>query len=324
MLAYSASVFQNCGNYKSFGDTKFVPELPLDSFKQIIRSSDSYEIHSDLMEFIMDKIEKEVYTETEPFSRIGFRDENNGTTSYYSSNVTKDDAKFIDEWSQELKISPLNTRLFKISEEEFELRITSQLTAAPDSDTCRKTYEKDGKKLRVTFGDFADIMASVVNAMKKAHVYAGNENQSNMTQAYVDHFKYGDVEQHKESQRHWIKDVGPIVETNIGFIETYLDPLGARAEFEGFVAVVDKKTSAKFGTLVDQAEELIEKLPWSKDFEKEKFSKPDFTNLDIVTFACSGTPIGINIPNYDDIRMDFGFKNVNLGNVYPAPKASNI
>ena len=124
-------------------------------------------------------------------------------------------------------------------------------------------------------------MNEVVANLEKAEAYTANENQKEMIQNYVEHFKYGDVEKHKDSQRNWIKDIGPVVETNIGFIETYLDPSGARAEFEGFVSVVDKIISYQFNTLVERAEGLIEKLPWSKDFEKEKFSKPDFTNLDV-------------------------------------------
>ncbi|BEJ15267.1 hypothetical protein CspHIS471_0410340 [Cutaneotrichosporon sp. HIS471] len=308
VLEYTAQVLGNLANFKSFGDSKFIPRVEAAKFRAVVEAAPRSQEALPLF----DKLQEEIYA-IKPSARtlLGYPDSGH-VTGYYSDDVTQADIKAVQKWYEGRGKDALNTRLFKRGD-VFELRVASADKAPTEA------YDVPGLgKLEVVFGDFSEEMKGVADELAAAIPHAANEHQRKMLEAYVRHFHSGDVDEHKESQREWIQDIGPTVESNIGFIETYRDPAGVRAEFEGFVAMVNKEMTKKFERLVDSAEKFIPKLPWGPEFEKDKFLKPDFTSLEVLTFSTGGVPAGINIPNYDDIRMTFGFKNVSLGNVLNA------
>ncbi|KAI9204354.1 peptidase family M49-domain-containing protein [Polychytrium aggregatum] len=305
LLEYAAVVLHNRGNYKSFGDVKVIPRLSLEAFDRVVEASSS-----DAAKTIYPRVKDEIFS-ADPESKLllGFPAEGH-VSGYYFGNVSKEDNDFVQAILEQNDVSSLNTRLAKISETEFEVRV-----ASVDS-YIGKTFQKDGKSVTLVFGEFAPHLAKVVENLEKAIPHAANEHQRLMLEAYVRSFRTGSIEDHKDSQRHWIKDIGPTVESNVGFIESYRDPAGVRAEWEAWISIANKEQTKKFNALVEAASDFIPLLPWSAEFEKDTFRRPDFTSLEVVTDAVSsGPPAGINIPNYDDIRMNEGFKNVSFGNI---------
>uniref|UniRef100_A0A7N8YG57 Dipeptidyl peptidase 3 n=2 Tax=Mastacembelus armatus TaxID=205130 RepID=A0A7N8YG57_9TELE len=290
-LVYAAGLYANMGNYKSFGDTKFIPNLPKDKLKALVRASQAFQDQPAEMEALWDSCSCLLYSLENKQKQLGLGDK--GITTYFSGNCCLEDA----ELTQKFLDSKVNC------------------TVEGECESCCGSFNFEDKEFTVKRGDYGPLMEKVCSYLQQAQTYAANDNQRKMLEEYRRSFTFGSVDAHKEGSRYWIKDKGPIVESYIGFIESYRDPFGSRGEFEGFVAVVNKAMSERFARLVSSAEVLLPELPWPKEFEKDTFLKPDFTSLDVLTFAGSGIPAGINIPNYDDIRQSEGFKNVSLGNV---------
>ncbi|OJJ41249.1 hypothetical protein ASPWEDRAFT_47868 [Aspergillus wentii DTO 134E9] len=309
-LEYAVQFLGNCGNYKGFGDSKFIPRLPAAAFEAL--ASTTAETKA-----AFEKASKTgggIYeTNEQSLMHLGYSEGGHMTTYYPDSpSITKDEITAIGDLMEKKGLPLENTRLRKTSSGDFELLIASGVSSPPAQD--RDLGETDSFELE------GNLKGKTIRF--KAGLNAANDNQKRMLDSYAKSFGAGSIEAIKESQRIWVKDQKPALETNLGFVETYRDPHGVRGEWEGFVALVNLERTRSFGKLVDSAESMIPKLPWGEDFEKDTFLSPDFTSLEVLSFQSSGIPAGINLPNYDDIRQNLGFKNVSLGNVLSA-KAPN-
>ena len=324
-LQYAGMFLGNNGNYKSFGDAKFIPRCSEKTVAALAATS------PEASKFYT-ATNGAIFSAPNPaLLHMGYPEAGHMTTYYpESTDITQAEIDAVSSWMGDKKLLPENTRLRKDKDGNFEILIASAVTTVPtqggdigkDTQFSVEDGALKGKTIELVYGDYAEEMKSIATYIKGAAENAENENQKNMHLDYYKSFESGSLEDFKNSQRHWIKDKGPMVESNIGFIETYRDPAGIRGEWEGFASIVNLERTRAFGELVSSAPKLIPLLPWGAEFEKDKFLSPDFTSLEVLTFAGSGIPAGINIPNYDDIRQTEGFKNVSLGNVVSA-KAPN-
>ena len=308
-IEYAAACYSNAGNYVSFGHKKFVPLIAQDKVEAILKTSQRY----GEIEELWNKIKGIVYDNSEKCSTINL-EEKGGKNSYYLGGIKEEEIKMVDKYLQEKNIDPLNTRLLKVKGDKYVVLIGSIDT---------KT-EQWTDKITAYYGEFSSFLSRINKHLEEAKKYCYNETEKKMLDLYIESFKTGSIEKHKDSQRQWVRDKNPLIETNIGWIETYIDPMGVRGYYEGFVALTDKEKSKKFNTLVSNAEKLIATFPWDKGFEKPEFKSPDFIALDLLCFACSSCPIGINIPNYQDVQETDGFKNISLSNAYPTIKREKL
>ena len=166
-------------------------------------------------------------------------------------------------------------------------------------------------------GMYSPAIEKIVYWLEKAQAVAKEPQKSNIA-ALVSYYKTGDLKEFDRYNIGWVKDTVSNVDFINGFIEDYGDPLGRKAAWEGNVNFMDKEACHR-------TEVISENAQWFEDHSPvaEAYRKPVVKGVSakVITVAMLGgdcypsTPIGINLPNADWIRKEYGSKSVTIDNI---------
>lgn len=210
-------------------------------------------------------------------------------SSYYTGElrISREEISAVSNILTKVGIDPENTRLRKSIVGQKSHFDVLQSSIEEDSHP-RVVYEDTNLIIRLVRGGHKAELSLVCRYLEHAKGSAANPLQESFIAKYQRSFTTGDMETYKNSQREWVKDIMPSVEVFFGFIEPYRDPFGIRAEFEGFVGIVNEQETQNLTALVNRSSIFIRRLPWAENyvendgkgpFEKELFESPDFTSL---------------------------------------------
>ncbi|KAK1145532.1 hypothetical protein N8T08_004090 [Aspergillus melleus] len=185
-------------------------------------------------------------------------------TYYLGDDVlaSSDDIAAISNCMEEAGILSENTRLRKNQDtDEFAYDILQ-------ASTVEARYSLQGtellpglsRRIRLIRGDHGNELRQTYACFKQAKRFASNQAQQNMLETLIASFESGKLQTYKEAQEIWVKDKAPPVETVLGFIEPYKDPLDVRAEFEGIVGILDPAETKILARLASKVDAFVYKI----------------------------------------------------------------
>lgn len=170
-------------------------------------------------------------------------------------------------------------------------------------------------------GLYGAAIEQIVKHLEAAEPFAENEQQAGVIRRLIEYYRTGDLRTFDKYSIQWLKDTESLVDFVNGFTETYGDPLGMKASWESIVNFKDIAATERAHKLALNAQWFENNSPVDARFKKKEVKG---ISAKVITAAIlSGdlypsTAIGINLPNSDWVRRDFGSKSVTISNLTSA------
>ena len=167
-------------------------------------------------------------------------------------------------------------------------------------------------------GIYGPALEKICGELELARKVAENDIQKRALTLLIEYYRTGDLRKWDEFNIEWVKDTLGTVDFVNGFVEDYNDPLGRKGSWEGHVNIKDTKASERSLVLSSNAQWFEDNSPIDPRFRKPKVKGISAKVINAVCLAGDSypsTPIGINLPNADWIRRDYGSKSVTIANI---------
>lgn len=290
---YAKRLFFSNGMHHHYAEDKFFPECSKEYFKSLMEAIGEGEKADTLLNVIYSK---DIYPQRRStsssgdivaLSAVNFYD---GVTrkeveDYYNSIMDPNDTTPV--------AYGLNTKVVKVG---------------------GKVVEEPWK----VGGIYSNALEKIVAELGKAAEVAENEIQKKALNLLIEYYETGDLKLWDDFNVEWVQDTIGHVDFINGFIEDYDDPLGRKATWEGYVNIKDSAASARTEVLSANAQWFEDNSPIDQRFKKPLVKGVSAKVVNAVALAGAtypSTPIGINLPNSDWIRRDYGSKSVTIANI---------
>lgn len=167
-------------------------------------------------------------------------------------------------------------------------------------------------------GVYGPAIDEIVKWLEKASTVAENEKQKATIEKLISFYKTGDLKTWDDYNIEWVEDTISQVDFVNGFIEVYGDPLGLKATWESVVNFKNIEATKRTEILSANAQWFENHSPVDNRFKKEKVKGVSAKVINVTQLGgdCHpSTPIGINLPNADWIRKEYGSKSVTIENI---------
>ena len=307
MEVYLKRVWFSNGIHHHYGSEKFVPGFSPEFFKQALLSVDASALplaEGQTVEQLCDEVFPVIFDPKVMPKRVNQADGEDliltSACNYYDG-VTQAEAEAfyaaMKDPKDETPISyGLNSRLVKEN---------------------GKLVEKVWK----VGGLYGQAIEKIVYWLKKAETVAETPEQKAVIAKLVEYYETGDLKKFDEYAILWVKDLNSRVDFVNGFTENYGDPLGMKASWESLVNFKDLEATHRTEVISSNAQWFEDHSPVDKQFKKEQVKG---VSAKVITAAIlagdlyPSTAIGINLPNANWIRAQYGSKSVTIGNITDA------